>query len=306
MIKFFKKIEIKKPVIICAWPGMGNVALGAVSYMRKKLKAAKFAEIKTRSLYMPNAVLVENGVSVLPEVREDLFYFSKNHNLVFFESATQAMGEEGLRAIADILDMAKSLNADKIFTGAAFPVPVGYEESPEVYGVVNQERMREMLVKFGVKIMEEGQIAGMNGLLLGYTGKKEIKGICLLATIPLYAVGFSNPKASKAILEVLEKMLGVEIDMAEMELDAREMEKKMKMIEENIKEIFPAIEKKTGTKIDVDKSRVPNYVMKRIDKLFKEARADRKKAHELKQELDRWNLYDMYEDRFLDLFKDRQ
>ena len=50
--------------------------------------------------------------------------------------------------------------------------------------------------------------------------------------------------------------------------------------------------------------KVPRYVMERIEKLFQEAKLDKKKANELKQELDRWDLYKAYEDRFLDLFKD--
>jgi hypothetical protein len=46
--------------------------------------------------------------------------------------------------------------------------------------------------------------------------------------------------------------------------------------------------------------------MERIEKLFLEARLDRSKAIVLKNELDRWDLYKNYEDRFLDLFKGGQ
>jgi hypothetical protein len=44
--------------------------------------------------------------------------------------------------------------------------------------------------------------------------------------------------------------------------------------------------------------------MEKIERLFLEARADRTRAPELKKELDRWNLFELYEDRFLDLFED--
>ena len=42
----------------------------------------------------------------------------------------------------------------------------------------------------------------------------------------------------------------------------------------------------------------------RIEQLFKKAEADRKYARDLKKELDRWNLFELYENRFLDLFDD--
>ncbi len=41
----------------------------------------------------------------------------------------------------------------------------------------------------------------------------------------------------------------------------------------------------------------------RIEQLFRQAREDRSKAYELKQELDRTGVFAEYEDRFLDLFK---
>ncbi|MBM3995277.1 MAG: hypothetical protein FJ303_14160 [Planctomycetes bacterium] len=42
---------------------------------------------------------------------------------------------------------------------------------------------------------------------------------------------------------------------------------------------------------------------KRIEELFEKSKQDRSKTFELKQELDRLNVFKDYEDRFLDLFK---
>ncbi len=50
-------------------------------------------------------------------------------------------------------------------------------------------------------------------------------------------------------------------------------------------------------------TKLPSSVKDKIEKLFAEATADLKKAHELKAELDKWNVYKDYEDRFLDLFR---
>jgi hypothetical protein len=45
--------------------------------------------------------------------------------------------------------------------------------------------------------------------------------------------------------------------------------------------------------------------MERIERLFEAAQADRSEALRLKNELDRWGLFSLYEDRFLDLFERR-
>ena len=66
---------------------------------------------------------------------------------------------------------------------------------------------------------------------------------------------------------------------------------------------FPARGTQSG-KTEEDK--VPQAVMERIEAMFLEVTQTdqfQKKANELKAELDRWNLYSFYEDRFLNLFK---
>ena len=50
-------------------------------------------------------------------------------------------------------------------------------------------------------------------------------------------------------------------------------------------------------------SGIPKSAKDRIENLFKQAAKDRSKAIELKAELDKWGIFEKYQDRFLDLFK---
>ena len=50
-------------------------------------------------------------------------------------------------------------------------------------------------------------------------------------------------------------------------------------------------------------TKLPVSIKEHIEKLFSQAKGDISKANELKAELDKWNVYKEYEDRFLDLFK---
>jgi len=50
-------------------------------------------------------------------------------------------------------------------------------------------------------------------------------------------------------------------------------------------------------------TKLPLSIKEKIEKLFTQAKTDISKANELKSELDKWNIYKEYEDRFLDLFK---
>ena len=122
--------------------------------------------------------------------------------------------------------------------------------------------------------------------------------------MPQYAISLPNPKASSAIIEVLCKMLGVHIDLNEINDYIKDMEERMALIEDKVKDVF-TIEEEYPESYPHEK-KIPGYIMERIEKLFTEARHDKAKASHLKKELDRWDLYRLYEDRFLDLFKNNQ
>jgi hypothetical protein len=83
------------------------------------------------------------------------------------------------------------------------------------------------------------------------------------------------------------------------------MNQQLSAIEERIRQLFPT-EKEADEEVpeEIDEEKVPHYVMEKIEKLFKKVELDHSAGPELKRELDKWNLYKLYENRFLDLFED--
>ena len=57
--------------------------------------------------------------------------------------------------------------------------------------------------------------------------------------------------------------------------------------------------------LDIDSSGIPVDARMRIDELFRKVAKGECEPYELKGELDRWNLFEEYEDRFFALFKER-
>lgn len=300
-MKIYRNIAFDNPVMIAGWPGMGNVALGAVDYLRKKMKAVKFAEITVDRLSFLDSVVVRDGMASLPAAPKNTFYYRKNPDIIIFEGAVQAHGRSGIILLNQALEMASRLNVRRIFTGAAYPIPVSHKEDADIYCAANDKSLRDYIKKMGVHSMDDGQISGLNGLLLGFAGEKGIGAACLLATIPQYAISLPNPKASAAIIRLLSRMLNFDINTAELDDYSKDMDDKMALIEDKVKDVF--IEDHVP-EIPVPEKEVPPAVIEKIEKLFGEARLDRSKAVILKMELDRWDLYKVHEDRFLDLFKE--
>lgn len=301
-IHLTESVKLSHPVMFAAWPGMGNVALGAINYLRRSLALQPFAQIDTKLYYSPDSILVEDGFIKLPPPPRSIFYFRRRPDIIVLENDVQFAGVSGINFVREILDFAKEIGVSRIFTGAAFPVPVSYRESVRLFGVANMKSGLDLLVRYGIKIMEEGSISGLNGLLLGYAQERNLESICILATMPIYATGFPNPRAWKALVEIFSQMLQVNVNFNELDQKIQQIDDRMKQIENHLQEILGAMEKERD-KEKPEEEPISQYVLNKIERLFQEAKANREKALELKRELDRWGLFEMYEDRFLDLFK---
>lgn len=306
-IRLIRKPEpdIELPVLLAGWPGMGNVGVMAVNYIRRELHAIKFAEIDISRYTVPDAVQVKDGLASLPPAPVCRIYYTREPAAIYFVGEMQLSGRAASEVISELLDFAQHLGVRKIFTGAAFASNLSSKESSQVYGASNSRELSEHIGKMGVRMMPEGHIAGMNGTLIGFAGNRGIEAACLLATMPVYAVSIPNPKASLALIKVCSRILNSDVDTENIELQSREMEDNMVVIEEKIREIFPLVlsdEEKESISIEDDK--IPAYIIDKIERLFSEAGKSRSSAESLKKELDRWNLYEYYEDRFLSLFRE--
>ena len=322
-IKIYNNIDLDKPVMLAAWPGTGDVAMMAVDYIRKKLNAIKFAEIEHDMYIAADAVVVNDGIAALQEIPNSPLYYTENPPLIIFEGMFQLDGMPGMQVISDLLDLAQRLHVEQIYTCGAFSANMRYSEPSVVFAAANRELLKKSFNTIDVELLSNGKISGMNGTLIGHARNRGMDAICFLASMPVYAAGFVNPKAAKALVEIFKKILGAEIDTSDLDSYISKAGKTIEYIEEHIRTQIPGIlpeedkqvielkeniqqaenphEKKQAVNLKEDE--LPSCVMKKIEKLFQEAEKDCNKTGQLRQELNRWNLFDLYEDRFLNLFR---
>jgi archaellum component FlaC len=177
-----------------------------------------------------------------------------------------------------------------------------------VWFAATREGLRELLHSSGANLLSDGQVSGMNGLFLGLAKREGFDGICFLGEIPLYTVHMDNPRVSAALLEMAVKLMQIPLDLQGLLDQAQTMEEEINKLLEYFK--IGASQSPIGEE-EVERlkktlsqlTRLPVSVREKIEKLFEQTRGDLARAQELKQELDRWNVYKDYEDRFLDLFR---
>ena len=89
-IHILKRPKLKRPYLIVAWPGMGEVAFKAATYLIEQLKAEEFASIHPEDFFYLTGSVVQNGLLSTLELPQSKFYFWKNksgkNDLIIFLS----------------------------------------------------------------------------------------------------------------------------------------------------------------------------------------------------------------------------
>lgn len=315
-IVLLKKPPLKSPILIACWPGMGEVSFKAGTFLIEAIKAKEFAYLKPEKFFYFNASQIKSGVLELAELPFGHFYFYKTpiknyfgQDLIIFISNAQPDLEKALEYSQEILSLAKYFKVKTIITFASLPAPITHKDPSRVWFTATHPQLNSELKKFNLSHLTEGQIAGMNGLFLGLAKEENFKGFCLLAEIPLYTIQIENPSASYAVLSTLSQILNLKIELSLLLEQARLLEEEIDKLLGHLKlEPFapgPISEEEIEKlKRSLSKlSTLPASIKEKIESLFKEASQDISKAKQLKELLDRWNVYKDYEDRFLDLFK---
>ncbi len=303
--------KLNKPWLVAVWPGMGNVAIQAGYFLVAKLGMHILAEFSALELFDVEHVEVKGGLIRMARLPRSRFFVWTDprelHDIVVFIG--EAQPPKGRYAFCQrLVEFAKQLGIERVYTFAAMATPMRPEQPSRVFGAATDVEGLAELTRLELELLEDGQIGGLNGVLLGVAAESGLRGACLLGEMPHMFAQLPFPKASLVVLEAFSTITNIQIDFTELSEQAREVEHKLGELLEKVKE---ALEDQDGPGEDESAEFEPAAIedgpssedRDLIEKLFRQARKNRAKAYDLKRELDRLELYREYEDRFLDLFK---
>jgi hypothetical protein len=234
-VKFLKdpdEFGLSKPIFIEGLPGIGHVGKLVADHLVNELGAEKAVEICSH--YFPPQVMVEeNGTIRMP--KNEVYAYKSNSkcpDLVILVGDFQSISSEGhFELVNAYIDIAKKFDASRIYTLGGYGIGRLVEE-PYVLGAANSLKLVEELSSYGIRFDKGepgGGIIGASGLLLGVSQLEGIEAACLMGVTSGYMV---DPKSAKAVLDVLMKMLNLEVSIEALEERAREMEKVIAQIKE--------------------------------------------------------------------------
>lgn len=296
---------------------MGMVGISATYYLMAKLGMHLLAEFPAREFFELESVEVKKGLVRLGRLpRSRLFLWQdprKEQDLIVFigEAQPPTKGDAFCR---QLIEYVRKLGVERVFTFAAMATQMRPRDESRAFGAAIDRDTLAVFQRLELEILEEGNISGLNGILVGVAAESGMRGGCLLGEMPHVFPQFPFPKGSLAVLNAFSVMADCDLDLTELEEQARQVEEKLEEVLGKVEQSLqppdgptsfesPPREEEEEEPDETEETMSPSD-RQRIEGLFQQAKQDRSQAYQLKQELDRLKVFPEYEDRFLDLFKE--
>src|SRR5262249_21914864 len=224
------KLKLTHPWLIAVWPGMGHVALNAGYYLLSKLGMDVAAELEAGELFDIDHVEVKEGL-IQPARRPRNRFFvwvdpeGSRDLVVFLGEAQPPLGKYPF--CRQLITYARKIGVEKVLTFAAMATRMRPGQRSRVFGAATDEESLQEIKRLELELVNEGQIGGLNGVLLGAAAEAGLPGACLLGEMPHVFTQLPFPKASLAVLEVFTTMSSLEIDFTELAEQAEMVEQQL-------------------------------------------------------------------------------
>jgi uncharacterized protein len=294
----YKEPKLEGPDLIACWPGIGNIGIIAINTLRGQVDAEEMGEIESWDFFYPKSVTINSGVLDDLDFPFNKFYFKilQKKDVIFFVGEEQpteaervyAEGEKAYQMANLVLNVAEKFGCKRVYTSGAAVSFTHHEFKPRVWVVTSNDSLTNEIKSYSNTILmseiegrsERGNITGLNGLLLGLAKKRGFEAVCLMGEIPDYLSGvpFPYPKASVSILEILSKILKIEIDY-------HQLDEMSQQVDDIVTGIYDRLPAEIKDKIEQRKlGRVSNletiteedetWLKDHLDELFKGSKGD--------------------------------
>ncbi|WXG40915.1 MAG: PAC2 family protein [Candidatus Freyarchaeum deiterrae] len=224
-----KSLDLKDPILIQGFSGIGNVGLIAVRHMLTVAKARPLFEVM--NLDMPSVAFVQDGMFTdWSNIFSVMVYLWKRSNVgrdvLFACSYTQPLTPMGSNIISHVvLKNLSDMNVKELVSLGCFGTN-NYVKEPKVYVSTTSKNSLSGFEKISnVVPLKDGRISGLNGVMPLMAPYYDILGVSLLAE-GLARISF-NPRSSKALIEVLNAQYDLNVDTGALDVYSEKLEKEI-------------------------------------------------------------------------------
>ena len=206
--------DVKDAVVLEGSPELGLIGniLGWLLVEELKMKQIGYIDSKD---FPPLAVLYK-GIAIHP------FRIYSTDGIVLFLSDFIVPPTVSYDMSNAIVDWMERNNSKELIT---FNSMVVMEKSDSVAAAANSEDALKRLGDLDLPILPFGNVNGLSGSLLTRTATKDIPASCLFAEV---LNQYPDPRAAASLVNVLNKMLNIEVNAEPLLKEANEIEDRLK------------------------------------------------------------------------------
>jgi len=239
---------------LSGWVNAGEVSTLSVKYLIDKLKASKLGEIASERFYVYQLqrplVVVKNGlVQEYQPLRNTLFYWKaaeEGAGLVFLIGAEPHLDWPRYSQI--ILDAARKLGVDRIYTIGGYVVDESLATEPFVTGSTNDDQILADLKKIGVQLVDYTGPTSVYSEILWQSRSRDIHVVSLWCAVPFYGQEL-DPKAVYSLLSKLVRLIDLRLDLEDLRQKATSVGAYVRGEgEERIRHLYGDLEKSRATR----------------------------------------------------------
>jgi proteasome assembly chaperone (PAC2) family protein len=223
--------KLKEPYLVAGfagWPNAGEVATGAVGYLKDKLRATRFAELSPEDYYdftsLRPAVAVEGGLlKALSFPADEFFYWKgkkRDHDLILLLGSEPHL--RWLHFCQAVLEVARAFEVVRVIALGAVFDRLPHTREPRVTGVVNRARLKEGLGRWGIELRDYRGPSSFHSTLLMACTRRRMDALSIWGHVPHY-ISVANPQVCLTLVNKLAGMLDLELDLSDLERPAQEL-----------------------------------------------------------------------------------
>ncbi|MEX0800713.1 MAG: PAC2 family protein [Dehalococcoidia bacterium] len=217
--------DLQRPTFVAAfrgWNDAGEAATLAVRHLIETWSARPFASIDPEELF--DFTVARPMIRVTEEGLRDLQWPS---NRFFYHRSDEGRGDVVLmvgaephlkwRAFTDaVIDLFRQVDASRLVTMGSLVTATLHSRPPPLTGFATEESLRETLEGMTVSRARYEGPTGIVGTLHDAFRRADLPAASLWVGLPAYLGGAPNPQGSLALLQALDRVLGIGLDLAEL------------------------------------------------------------------------------------------
>jgi predicted ATP-grasp superfamily ATP-dependent carboligase len=280
-VNWDRRPQLARPVMVAAfegWNDAADAASGAVTWLRHRWSASRFASIEPEEFYdfqvtRPLVSLVEGKTRRISWPANDCF--TAHVEEVGRDVVLVSGVEPNLKwktFCAALVDVARETGCEMVVTLGALLADVPHTKPIRLTGTAADP---ELIERLGLQHSRYEGPTGIVGVLHDACRQSGIPSVSLWAPVPHYVASPPNPKATRALIERLSELLGIPVGVGDLAESAIAWENRVNELvtsDPDVASYVRQLEERDAEALDEDDLPTGESLAEELEKFLREQR----------------------------------